>query len=199
MSNQLIVLSAIVLLPIIPAYLLFKLLPSSADVSGPFHGYKVALGGSFAGYVVVLMFIATYYAKTLHGPTYRTWTVHGRVRFPVGERAVVRGDLGPPLVQQDLANGFSFSIPVAEGSDVPDLVLHAEGYPPMTIPLFEDAAPGEPDFKKKVDTKKGTIRFTQPIVFEKPTAAPAYVPYAAAAPAPQQQASQTQPVVGGGS
>lgn len=196
MSDQLIVLAAIVLLPIIPAYLLFKLLPSKADVTGPFQGYKVALGGAFAGYIVLTVFIATYYAKNLHGPAYRIWTVHGRVRFPSGERAAVRGDLGPPLVQPDLANGFSFQIPVAEGADVPDLVLHAEGYPPLNIPLFEEPVPGEPDFKKRIDPKKGSIRFIQPIVFEKPADAAGYQPYAAAAPASQQQ---QQPIVGGGS
>jgi hypothetical protein len=207
-SEQLIILSAIVLLPIIPAYLLFKLLPSKADVTGPFHGQKVALSGAFAGYVVLLIFISTYYAKNLHGPTYRKWTVHGRVRFPVGERPALRGDLGAPLVRPDEANGFSFEIPVAEGQDVPNLVLHAAGYSPLSIPLFDEPAPGEPEFLKKVDEKRGTIRFIQPIVFERPADAPPYQPNVAAvqpngatvqANVAAVQPNQPQPAVTGGS
>lgn len=185
MSDQLIVLSAIVLLPIIPAYLLFKLLPSKADVTGPFHGQKVALGGAFAGYVVLLIFISTYYAKNLHGPVYRKWTVHGRLRFPAGDHPALRSHLGAPLVRPDDANIFSFEVPVADGQDPPNLVMRAEGYQPLSIPLFDEAAPGEPALEKKVDPKKLTVHFIQPIVFSKESEAPPYQPsVAAVAPQP---------------
>jgi len=43
----------VILLPIIPAYLLFKKLKSSAEASGPFGGLAIKLGGAFAGYFVV--------------------------------------------------------------------------------------------------------------------------------------------------
>ena len=36
--------------PIVPAYLLFKALPSTAIVTGLLHGFKIDLGGAFAGY-----------------------------------------------------------------------------------------------------------------------------------------------------
>lgn len=49
-----------VVLPMIPAFLLFKFLPKSqAGVEGPFKGLQIKLGGAFAAYFII--FIALYY------------------------------------------------------------------------------------------------------------------------------------------
>ena len=48
--NVLVVISVLVLLPMIPAYVLFKVLRSTGEVSGPLGSFKVALGGAFGGY-----------------------------------------------------------------------------------------------------------------------------------------------------
>ena len=46
----------IVLIPMIPAWLIFKNLPSEAAVKGPFiKGLKVNLQGAFAGYFVIFI------------------------------------------------------------------------------------------------------------------------------------------------
>src|SRR3954469_24692224 len=92
--NQLIVLSAIVLLPLIPAFILFHTLKSSAQVDGPLGGgLKVSLGGAFGGYVALTVFIATYFA---HMPHVTTWRVTGELQFPGGTPSVVTCEVHPP-------------------------------------------------------------------------------------------------------
>jgi hypothetical protein len=188
MSNQLVVLSVLVLLPLIPAFLLFKLLPSRAVVKGPLAGFNVALGGAFAGYVALTVFVATYYAQNLRPQTYRTWVVSGQLEFPAGERPPIRWDVGPPMLQLDASNRFYFQIPVADGSDLPDLVLEASGYPVKSVKLSANARYGAANYKKNINIKEAKVEFEDPIVFEKPTAAPAYSPSTNAA----------APITGGG-
>ena len=50
-------LSLVILLPMVPAYVLFKALPGSADVSGPLQGLNIKLGGAFAGYFALLVLV----------------------------------------------------------------------------------------------------------------------------------------------
>ena len=59
--NDILFLGVIVILPIIPAFILFKWLPPKKTfASGPFKGLNLKLTGSFAGYFVVLLFILTF-------------------------------------------------------------------------------------------------------------------------------------------
>ena len=49
-------LAAILLLPVIPAYILYKFLPvSDTDVSGPYQGLSLKLKGAFAGYFLLVI------------------------------------------------------------------------------------------------------------------------------------------------
>lgn len=55
-DNFYLVLAAILLIPIIPAYILYKFLPASdTDVSGPYQGLSLKLKGAFAGYFLLVM------------------------------------------------------------------------------------------------------------------------------------------------
>lgn len=45
----------VLLLPLIPAFVLFRFLPSAANVEGPFKGLTIKLGGAFAGYFVTVL------------------------------------------------------------------------------------------------------------------------------------------------
>ena len=49
------VLAAVMLLPLIPAFLLYKFLPSRTSVSGPFKGLNVKLTGAFGGYFLLVL------------------------------------------------------------------------------------------------------------------------------------------------
>jgi hypothetical protein len=63
-DNFFLVLAAILLLPLIPAFLIYKFLPASdTDVSGPYHGLSLKLKGAFAGYfLLVIVALALQYA-----------------------------------------------------------------------------------------------------------------------------------------
>lgn len=65
----------IVLTPLIPAYILFKTLKTTAEVSGKeFMGFQVQLGGAFAGYFVVLLLLVHTFSDSIHPP--KTQTVY---------------------------------------------------------------------------------------------------------------------------
>ena len=48
-------LAAVLLLPLIPAFLLYKFLPSRTSVSGPFKGLNLKLTGAFGGYFLLVL------------------------------------------------------------------------------------------------------------------------------------------------
>jgi hypothetical protein len=90
--TDLVYLSCMILLPIVPAFLLFKALRSAGDVSGPLLGLRIKLGGAFAGYFAVLVLLFVMY-HVWH-PTYGVWSVHG----------TVTDDSGRPLPSLDVTN-----------------------------------------------------------------------------------------------
>ena len=49
------VLAAVLLLPLIPAFLLYKFLPSKTSVAGPFKGLNLKLTGAFGGYFLLVL------------------------------------------------------------------------------------------------------------------------------------------------
>ncbi|MFI5152051.1 MAG: hypothetical protein ACHQET_01875 [Chitinophagales bacterium] len=49
------ILAGILLIPLIPAFILYKFLPSKATVTGPFKGLNLKLSGSFGGYFLLVL------------------------------------------------------------------------------------------------------------------------------------------------
>lgn len=59
MTNTfLIVLPAILLVPLVPAFILYKYLPSKTNVTGPFKGLNLKLSGAFGGYFLLVIIAA---------------------------------------------------------------------------------------------------------------------------------------------
>lgn len=59
-DNFYLALAAILLLPLIPAYIIYKFLPASdTDVSGPYKGLSLKLKGAFAGYFLLVLVAIT--------------------------------------------------------------------------------------------------------------------------------------------
>jgi hypothetical protein len=64
-ASLLIILSAVLLLPLIPAWVLYRFLPARTSVTGPFKGLNVKLSGAFSGYfLLVLIALGLAYAVT---------------------------------------------------------------------------------------------------------------------------------------
>lgn len=153
--DDLVMLSAVVLLPLIPAFLLFKLLPSRAVVKGPLAGLNVSLGGAFGGYVALTVFVATFFSQ--NKPT--SLQIRGTVLFPEGEPATgVSCEVHPPNFQRA---GTQFVLDMDAGKK-PFLQCSADGYDPQ--PVFLD---------KVEKPKNGTLELKEPIVFHK---SPPYQP-----------------------
>src|SRR4051812_38777411 len=55
-DNFYLTLAAILLVPVIPAFIIYKFLPASdTDVSGPYQGLSLKLKGAFAGYFLLVI------------------------------------------------------------------------------------------------------------------------------------------------
>lgn len=95
-------LAAIILLPLVPAYILYKALPSRAMVAGPFQGVNVKLSGAFGGYFALALLslaaVKVLLPPASEFPKYQEETFSGSVVLegPLPE------DLDPRLLQVSL-------------------------------------------------------------------------------------------------
>lgn len=54
------------LVPLIPAYILYKTLPAETSVSGPFQGLKINLSGAFGGYFLLVLIAFAFSLKLIN-------------------------------------------------------------------------------------------------------------------------------------
>lgn len=185
MNNPLLTLAVLVILPMIPALILFKFLPSRAVVKGPLAGLDVKFGGAFGGYVAIMVFVAMYFSQNMSAPTYRTWQVSGAVEAE--SNAVLRSDdiscvPVPPLLHIAADRNFRLEMPMPEGQEMPDLFIQAPGYLGQTVQLAGEDRAGTKRYEVRIDKEKARIVFKEPIVLRKAASEPAYTPNVAAMP-----------------
>jgi len=149
-SLPFVILAGVMLLAIIPAFLLFKLLPSTAVGGGPFQGFRIDLGGAFAAYFALVLVIL-FTKNTVWDPpppAFQVWTVTGTIENDKGEPFGVLGpediSLLPP--SQTLSNGwFTIDIPVKPGqggtTDFPYLFLSHQGFGTVSVDLDPSSKP----------------------------------------------------------
>ena len=93
MVQHIVYLCAILLIPIVPAYILYKLLPNETKVSGPFKGLNIQLTGSFGGFFLLVLLssgLVAYFQKTealerekeLENAKARSIEYHYNLHFP---------------------------------------------------------------------------------------------------------------------
>ena len=74
-----------VLLPLIPAVLIYWLFPGNAvAISGPLAGLTVKASGAFAGYLIVFVLITSWVSQayyTVGGWLHPAWTITGNMRI----------------------------------------------------------------------------------------------------------------------
>ncbi len=168
-SAELVFLTALVILPLIPAVVLFKALPSKGQISGPFHGLNLKFSGAFTAYLI--LFILLLQIRPRDFDHYHTWQVTGDVEF---QRAPHDGRPDPTDIKVRLTppdyvvnpNGpggkFSFDVPVPSkrGSPAfPRLYVDLPGYEPLTLSLAADDQDGDGnDIKVQRNDKTREIR-----------------------------------------
>jgi hypothetical protein len=143
---QLVIPLFVVLVPIVPAYLLFRVLPSSGNVSGKLQGLEIKLGGAFAGYFAVVLLIFYHYDKLFPvppPPSAFVWHLSGQIVKSSGE-PIEPLDLkdfsfSPPWLQTMPGGNFRLTIPTSPqdggGTEWPMLVIGHDGYAAIKVPL----------------------------------------------------------------
>jgi hypothetical protein len=162
------ILVTLILLPIVPAFLLFAALPGDAAVSGPLKGFKINLSGAFAGYFsVVLLCISCYkiWQPQARAPVHK-WTIRGRIvdtdGNPIQPLDVTNVTLSPPILQPANDGNFVLTFmetPTDDGQSLiyPKLVITANGYRARTIELDPAGWTGVTDAVRSQQEKSHTI------------------------------------------
>lgn len=73
------------LVPMVPAFVLYRMLPSTSVVSGPFKGLTVQLSGAFGGYFLLILIAFAFLAAQPNAATDELWEVKGKIVVPDGQ------------------------------------------------------------------------------------------------------------------
>lgn len=127
--------AGVIFIPLLPAVVIYALLPSSTSVSGPFKGLSIRLQGTFAGYFLLVLVLTGLLAERrisehnefVTGPRFEMWHLRGEVKFPPSIDASAMRDLqvllqpvGRPigLPTEEKRLSFEVNLPVSiEGTD----------------------------------------------------------------------------------
>jgi hypothetical protein len=168
-----------VLLPMIPAFLLFLTLPkrssSAGTVQGHFQGLDIKLSGSFAGYFITLILIFHYYPPKGPPPPkeYIVWgrllNANGMPETNLNQSAIA---IQPPQLTFAPDGTFNIRLMVPDGTDLPKLSFSRSGGAlQQTVSLEQYIGPDSPAMVGPHSIALGDIRlFDVP----SPSALPAY-------------------------
>ncbi len=184
MLSDLTYIAVVVLVPLIPAFLLYKFLPAGrTEVGGPFKGLDIKLSGAFAGYFLVVLIVTSllvFLIKTKPVPPcpvcptpsvtqYEVYTVTGKVdlegdsKSPKIDSSQLTFSILPPERTVKPDGSFSLQIPVRPGQsgepEFPDLIIGHEdsAYDSATIPLDEKSPYKRQDFTVEYNKAARTI------------------------------------------
>lgn len=176
--------TAAVVLPLLPAFLLFKFLSSGGNAEGTLFGIKMSLSGAVAAYFVV--FLVIWNGRPRDNAHYHTWKVVGSIDTMQGQNepepnlndVVVR--IVPPRLDIMNQGAFEWEIPVVEDAagrlHFPMLQLDLAGYRGLTLPLEPNRTYGAATATMNHDNGGRVIHFTTPIILKSRRLAPAYAP-----------------------
>jgi hypothetical protein len=181
------------LLPLIPSILLFKLLPSTADVSGPFKGLQIKLGGAVGAYFLLVLVISFGPSPTPPSPS-EVWTVKGYVQDENGETLAankVNMNIQPRTVDYRYDGSFEMDVLVkrSQMGQAKMPILNVEWQPAQS---FGNATvhldPADQRLGKKysleINQAAHEVVITEPIKLGKKVAEAPYQPAAGATPQP---------------
>jgi hypothetical protein len=169
-NNPVIVILLFILIPLVPAIILFKLLPSRASVKGPFKGFQINITGSAAIYFLVMVVEFSYYSN-INGENYKVYLVTGRVVFSK-EKKYRASDIDkisitqtPPIIGSPDSDGRFFVRVVSLPSQETELSLQFK-YPDGDYPKSVYIGTIKDLLEKNGIEKDGnTINITKEIVY----------------------------------
>jgi hypothetical protein len=191
MPSFFLLLSFIVLVPIVPAYLLFKILPSTGNVNGTLKGMEIKLGGAFAGYFALVFLIISELPKikeVVNPASAQVWDVVGQIVDENGHGveplspADIKFEPGVLILHRNGLFRATFATQLsrtAQGMEFPSLYLSHEGFQEMTVDLGPPISKADMGPLENRDEKTHLIKL-KPFVLKKFSA-----PYSPAGPAPQ--------------
>jgi hypothetical protein len=179
MSSQILYYAIWIFFPILPAFVFFKFLPSKADVSGPFQGLELKLGGAFGGYFLILLLSYSRITGMLTQAEAQRWTVTGSIALADSADKPQMASLvvHPPNPSVEPTGHFSMELLLptsdSESSDSPHLLVGCEGYQLVSVPIVtagsgRTSSPYQgQNFELKIDAQLHRIEVVQPIRLEK--------------------------------
>jgi len=186
MTDNLIYIAAAVLLPLIPAYILYKTLPAKANVVGPLGKFTLKLSGAFAGYfaLVIIVFGFVYSrpkpcpaappCPTYQPERYSVYKVQGVLQPKVGDEDLTRDTnlTLRPWMEMQRSGFFEFVVAVDQDSNATSksLEITHEGFLPEVILLTENIPENIASSQRyavRFDESAKTIQIEGPIVLRK--------------------------------
>lgn len=147
----LLLLTFYVLLPVIPATIIFKFFPDTQVMaSGPLKGLTLKTSGAFSAYLIILLageplVMKTYILITEMVPA--TWTVHAKVKLLDSDRNPLPGktsiasmrvsNFDPSLFKPGETDGIQITVPVEVSGKWPTIWLEMPGFNQGQINLSE--------------------------------------------------------------
>jgi hypothetical protein len=153
----------VVFFPLLPAYILYKTLPSTTTVSGPFKGLTINLTGAFGGYLILVLlllgFVETRFTSSKY--QYDSWRIKGTAGFQQTANApdlrAISLFIRPPnpVINED--GSFEMEVLVKKGSDFPFLIVDHPGFKREVVSLQKEPDPYAKLYVKEYDDKAKQI------------------------------------------
>jgi hypothetical protein len=165
----------LVIVPVFPAFLLFKALPSKAIITGPLQGLNLNLSGAFGAYfALVLLLIGAH--SVWDPPIGKVWSLDGTVMdengnpMPTLETAQVKVDPAPIRIIGSGAFHVDFATTVGPTGDpiYPSLTIAGSNFLESPIPLDPVHPIENKDLKIEWDSNKQRIHITRIVMHKLP-------------------------------
>jgi hypothetical protein len=164
--------AVVTLLPLVPAYVLFKTLRSHARVNGPFAGLTIHLGGAFAAYFLVFVMLWNGTAGAVESSHYHDWTVAGKVEFDTDGTSpnprYITSYVKPPTLSVETDGHFEFKVPVQEFAngkiEWPVILMEVGGFEQAVVRLSPKGVEwGAEPISLKHDAVSRSIHLQHPV------------------------------------
>ena len=167
-----------ILLPIVPAYILYKFLPQKKSEKGAFKGLTIRSRGAFGAYFITFLVLSVLLFAYFNRPVpsdYEVWRVEGWVKYEQADDEKYKSITINPEYPEIIFNpdgsfvitGLMLPTKINGPTDVTSISIEANGYETISIPIsksFTEEGRFVHDSIKKVDfnDKTKTITINSP-------------------------------------